>query len=59
MNKQYGVTIIGQTEKIREQFYAISVGRKISHPAVTMKTETAREWLFQDAQKKPEEIQKG
>ncbi|MCK4707954.1 MAG: transcriptional activator NhaR [Gammaproteobacteria bacterium] len=48
VKKQYGVTIIGQTDEIREQFYAISVERKISHPAVTVITETAREWLFQD-----------
>lgn len=46
--KQYGVTIIGQTEEIREQFYAISVERKISHPAISAITETAREWLFQE-----------
>ena len=52
VKKQYGVTIIGQTEEIREQFYAISVERKISHPAVTVITETAREWLFQDMPKK-------
>lgn len=48
VKKQYGVTVIGQTDEIREQFYAISVERKISHPAVTVITETAREWLFQD-----------
>ena len=46
--KQYGVNIIGQTEEIREQFYAISVERKISHPAINAITETAREWLFQE-----------
>ena len=45
VKKQYGVTIIGQTEEIREQFYAISVERKVAHPAVTVITETAREWL--------------
>ena len=45
VKKQYGVTIIGQTDEIREQFYAISVERKISHPAVTAITKTAREWL--------------
>jgi len=43
---EYGVVAIGATNKIREQFYAISVERKISHPAVTAITETAREWLF-------------
>lgn len=43
---EYGVVAIGATNKIREQFYAISVERKISHPAVAAITETAREWLF-------------
>jgi len=43
--KQYGVTIVGQTEEVREQFFAISVERRISHPAVVAITETAREWL--------------
>ncbi len=47
--KQYGVRIIGQTDSVREQFYAISVERKISHPAVAAITETAREWLFSEA----------
>lgn len=49
VTKQYGVTIIGQTDKIREQFYAISVERKISHPAVTLISKTAREWLGNSA----------
>jgi LysR family transcriptional activator of nhaA len=43
--KQYGLRIIGSTEKVREQYYAISVERRISHPAVTAVTESAREWL--------------
>lgn len=43
--KQYGVQVIGETEEVREQFYAISVERRISHPAVAAITETAREWL--------------
>lgn len=45
VKKQYGVVSIGETNKVREQFYAISVERKISHPAVAAITETAREWL--------------
>ena len=49
VEKQYGVVSIGQTDEVREQFYAISVERKISHPAVAAITETAREWLFRDA----------
>jgi len=46
VEKQYGVLSIGQTDEIREQFFAISVERKISHPAVAEMTTTAREWLF-------------
>ena len=51
VEKQYGVVSVGQTDEVRDQFYAISVERKISHPAVAAITETAREWLFQDAPK--------
>jgi len=46
VEKQYGVVSIGQTDEVREQFYAISVERKISHPAVSAITESAREWLL-------------
>jgi len=46
VTKQYDVVTIGQTNQVREQLYAISVERKISHPAVAAITETAREWLF-------------
>ncbi|VAW82818.1 Transcriptional regulator, LysR family [hydrothermal vent metagenome] len=47
--KQYRVVVIGQTDEVREQFYAISVERKASHPAVAAITATAaREWLFRD-----------
>ncbi len=34
IRKQYGLVEIGKTEAIREQFYAISVERRLSHPAV-------------------------
>jgi LysR family transcriptional activator of nhaA len=42
---QYGVEKVGQTDAVREQFYAISVERRISHPAVAAITEAARRWL--------------
>ena len=48
VEKQYGVVAIGQTDNVRDHFYAISVERKISHPAVAAITETAREWLAPD-----------
>ena len=43
--RQYGVQVVGNTEDVSEQFYAISVERRISHPAVAAITQTAREWL--------------
>jgi len=46
---QYQVMAIGRTEEVREEFYAISVERKISHSAVAAITETAREWLVPGA----------
>jgi LysR family transcriptional activator of nhaA len=45
VSRQFGVEVLGETEDVREQFYAISVERRISHPAVKAITDTAREWL--------------
>jgi len=44
--KQYGVELIGQTEAVLESFYAISVERKVKHPAILAITEGARRELF-------------
>jgi LysR family transcriptional activator of nhaA len=44
---QCGARIVGSTKDVREQYYAISLERRISHPAVSAVTETAREWLNQ------------
>ena len=41
----YGVVQLGRTDAVREHFFAISVERRISHPAVAAITETARRWL--------------
>ena len=40
--RQYGVLEVGQTLEIRERFFAISVERRISHPAVLAVSEAAR-----------------
>jgi LysR family transcriptional regulator, transcriptional activator of nhaA len=45
VENHYGVTQLGRTDAVREQFFAISVERRISHPAVSAITEAAREWL--------------
>ena len=45
--KQHGVVKIGVIEDIRLKYYAISVERKLSHPAVVAITEAARLSLWQ------------
>jgi LysR family transcriptional activator of nhaA len=44
--RQYDVQLLGQTEEIREQFFAISVQRKLTHPAVLAISRAARSDLF-------------
>jgi LysR family transcriptional activator of nhaA len=44
--KQYGLRVVGRTDEIRERFYAISVERKLKHPAVVAICDAAREKLF-------------
>ena len=39
---RYGFQIIGRTEECRQQFYAISAERKLTHPAVVAITSQAR-----------------
>jgi LysR family transcriptional activator of nhaA len=45
--KQFRVQLIGPVSPIREQFYAISVERKLKHPAVVAITHAARNVLFE------------
>ncbi len=44
--QQYGVRLVGRLEAVREQFYAISLERKLKHPAVVSIVETAHRELF-------------
>lgn len=46
---QYGVQLVGRTEDVRERFYAISVERRLQHPAVVMISSRARGGLFPDS----------
>ena len=46
LQQQLGVVQIGQTEQITEQFYAISVERRLTHPAVLAIQSAARESLI-------------
>ena len=44
--QQYQVTLLGSPADLWEEFYAISVERRISHPAVAAITAAARSQLF-------------
>jgi len=44
--RQHEVELVGELEGVREHFFAISVERKIKHPAVLAITSTARTGIF-------------
>jgi LysR family transcriptional activator of nhaA len=46
VRRLHGVRTIGRTAEVREHFYAISIERRIKHPAVAAITERAREEIF-------------
>lgn len=48
VQRHYGVSLLGRTESVTERFYAISVERRIKHPAVVAIAEAARQTLFQE-----------
>jgi LysR family transcriptional regulator, transcriptional activator of nhaA len=45
--RQFGVRPLGTLEAVRQRFYAITVDRKLKHPAVIAICEAARRKLFQ------------
>jgi LysR family transcriptional regulator, transcriptional activator of nhaA len=45
---QFGVQLVGRINEVRERFYAISVERKLKHPAVLAISDAARQKLFKD-----------
>jgi LysR family transcriptional activator of nhaA len=44
--KQFGVALLGRTTELEEEFFAISVERRITHPCIAAITQTARGQLF-------------
>lgn len=46
VRRQYGVAAVGRTEAVTESFYAISVERRLTHPAVLAITSTASKEMF-------------
>ena len=43
---QYGVRVVGRSTDLVEEFYAVSVERRITHPCIAAITSAAREQLF-------------
>lgn len=50
IEKQYDVAAIGSTDKIREEFYAISPERKLKHPGVIAINDSAHRNVFPEKQ---------
>lgn len=46
VRQQHRVSVLGRTESVIERFYAISVERRLKHPAVVAIAEAARAQLF-------------
>ncbi|MBL0123593.1 MAG: transcriptional activator NhaR [Betaproteobacteria bacterium] len=46
IEKQYGVKTLGRTKEIFEEFFAISIERRVTHPCVVAITGEARSGLF-------------
>jgi LysR family transcriptional activator of nhaA len=44
--RRYYVTWVGELERVRERFYAVSVERRINHPAVRLIADQAKRRLF-------------
>ncbi len=49
ISKQYRVKSIGEIAAVKERFYAISVERRLKHPAVLHISQVVKEELFHDA----------
>ncbi len=52
----YRVRVVGRSETVRQQFYAISVERKIKHPAVVAICEAARQDIFRPRERRARRI---
>jgi len=46
VRKQKGVRVVGETDEVRMQFYAISAERRLQHPAVVAIRDVAKNKLF-------------
>ncbi len=46
VRREHGVVAVGRTDEVTEQFYAISLERRLTHPAVVAINDTAHRELF-------------
>jgi LysR family transcriptional activator of nhaA len=46
VRRRYQVQVVGRAQALRQRFYAISVERKLQHPAVVAICEAARKRIF-------------
>lgn len=44
--RYYDVAVVGRTDEVKERFYAVSVERRLKHPAVVAVLDAARQELF-------------
>lgn len=49
VQRQYGVELVGQLTDLRERFYAVSIERRLKHPAVVAMWKAAHEQRFKSA----------
>jgi LysR family transcriptional activator of nhaA len=59
LEAQSGVVAVGEAAGVEEEFFAISVERRITHPCVAAITRAARDALFSAAQPEDEAPRKG
>jgi LysR family transcriptional activator of nhaA len=46
VKRMYRVVVVGHQASLRERFYAVSVEKRLKHPAVVAMSEAARTTLF-------------
>jgi len=47
----FGVTVVGRVESVRERYYAISVERKLRHPAIIALLEHSKRTLMPEGKR--------
>ena len=45
--RQYQVRVVGRTDAVKERYYAISVERRLRHPAVIVISQAARQNMLE------------